>query len=186
MNHWINLSLFSLVLFSCGGTQRANVKPASMPSGGSFTGVWHSPQYGEMQLVQNGNTVIGEYEKDERSGKIQGHAVGDLMRFEWTDHRELVRGKPLITKGHGYFKYTMGDDGDHYIVGEWGHGNDEIGGGPWRAVKDRRRKPQLSTDRTTTGGESLGDDLDEGGSEGTPSNTGSEAQEPGADILDNI
>lgn len=162
-------------LAACGGGGgRANVSPGTMPAGQTFTGVWHSPQYGEMQMVQTGSQVVGEYVQDERRGRIQGTVQGDLLRFEWSERRELVAGRPIVTRGRGYFRFVVGDDRDYYIVGEWGHDDNETGGGPWRGVRDRRRRPRLSTDTgggsATTGsgdGEDMGDDLDSPGASST-------------------
>ena len=150
----------ALLAAGCGGgINRANVSPGPMPDGETFTGVWHSPQYGEMQLVQTGNSVVGEYVHYERRGRIQGTVTGDLMRFEWTERRELVAGRPNTTRGRGYFRFQVGDDNDRYIVGEWGHDDSETGGGPWRAVRDRRRRPSLAGGAGgTSGGSTAGDE----------------------------
>lgn len=131
----------------CGGASagRADVEPESMPPGGTFTGVWSSPQYGEMQLVQTGSHVVGRYQKNERVGRIQGTVQGDLLRFQWEEKREMVQGRPTITRGRGYFKYEIGDDGRHYAIGEWGIDNSEVGGGPWRAYKLKGREPTIDT-----------------------------------------
>ncbi len=149
---WLLGSLLLSLSPGCGGDgiRHANVSPGVMPAGQTFTGVWHSPQYGEMQMVQTGSQVVGEYTQDERHGRIQGTAQGDLMRFEWTEQRELVMGRPTTTRGHGYFQFQIGADTDSYIVGEWGHDQNETGGGPWRAARDRRRQPHMGA--TTTGG----------------------------------
>ncbi len=160
-------------LAACGGAGRANISAGTMPAGQTFTGVWHSPQYGEMQMVQTGNQVIAEYVQDERRGRIQGTAQGDLLRFEWSERRELVAGRPVVTRGRGYFRFVLGEDTDSYIVGEWGHDENETGGGPWRGVRDRRRRPRLSTD--SGGGATTGGDMGEGGGEG-----GDDLDSPGA------
>ncbi len=146
-----------LAIAGCGGGG-VNIPEGPMPEGGSFTGVWHSPQYGEMHMVQTGSNVVGEYTKDERRGRIQGTVQGNVMRFEWSEERELVAGRPITTRGRGYFRYAIGDDGDHYIRGEWGHDNNMAGGGPWNAVRDRRRQPHVGG--TGSGGES-GSDVEE-------------------------
>lgn len=154
-------AVLALILVGCGGGgSRASVSPGAMPSGGNFTGVWFSPQYGEMHMVQTGSQVVGEYTKDERRGRLQGTVQGDLMRFQWEEQREMVQGRPLVTRGRGYFQYSIGPDGDHYIQGEWGHDDNELGGGPWNGVKSRNRRPQLSTDRGRSGGgeDEYGDD----------------------------
>lgn len=152
----------------CGGSSsgRANVSPGVMPDGGTYNGVYTSVQYGEMNLCQTGTQVIGDFRKNERYGRIQGTVQGNLLRFEWTEDRELVIGRPTRTRGRGYFQYREGEDGDHYILGEWGHDDSETGGGPWRAVKmrgNRRPNCNFATD-DTSGGEGY-DDSDYGDSD---------------------
>ena len=114
-----------------------------MPAGGHYGGVWFSPQYGEMEVVQSGNQVVGTYVKNERAGRFQGNATGNLLRFTWTEDRELVPGRPTVAEGRGYFKYVIGEDGKHYLVGEWGYDDNEVGGGEWRAYKLRHKKARL-------------------------------------------
>lgn len=137
--------LFALSLAACGGSsgRTASVSAGPMPTGGSFTGVWHSPQYGEMHLVQTNTTVIGEYEKDHRKGRLQGGVKGNVLRFYWEEERELVQGRSSKTNGRGYFVYEIGDDKRHYIRGEWGIDHDEIGGGTWNAYRLQNRTPEL-------------------------------------------
>ena len=138
---WMGFSL--LLLGGCGGTEKV-VTPGAMPQGGTFTGVWFSPQYGEMHMVQTGATVVGKYEKAERTGRIQGHVTGDLMRFQWTEKREMIAGRPTETTGRGYFRIVFDEpEGVYKFVGEWGHDQQEMGGGPWNGVKSKKRKPDL-------------------------------------------
>jgi hypothetical protein len=115
-----------------------------------------------MDMVQNGNAVIGEYKQDERSGKIQGEASGDLLRFEWVEKKSMVSNRANETRGHGYFRYMIDkSNGDHVLSGEWGLGDAETGGGPWRAVKSKRKVPHLSTENggdNSSGGESNSSD----------------------------
>lgn len=160
-----------LTLAACGGGN-AGVSAGPMPSEGSFTGVYFSPQYGEMHMIQNGSSVIGEYKKDERTGRIQGDADGNLMRFEWTESRAMVSNRPTVTRGRGYFRYSINPTNDeHQIDGEWGLDDDETGGGPWTAVKSKRRQPRLSTDRDSSG------DGDTGSSEDYGDDTGGDSEE---------
>jgi len=192
------LALLSAVALipACGGGS-GNRSAGTMPQGGTFTGVWHSPQYGEMNMVQTGNAVVGEYHKDERSGRIQGTANGNLMRFEWNEERELVGGLPQTTRGRGYFHYSIDDAGKHTLLGEWGIDDDDAGGGVWNAYKMMNRSPTLSSD--TSGGANDvenpdwddtgegasggggGDDWDDGG--GGSGDTGG-GDDPGADLDD--
>lgn len=157
-------TLIALVAVAgCGGGGRANVSAGPMPDGGSYSGIWHSPQYGEMHMAQSGSQIHGCYVMNERVGRIQGSIEGNLMRFEWSERREMVVGRPTLTRGRGYFLYQVGGDGDHYIEGQWGHDDNESGGGPWRAVRDRRRSRRPNPESCGQGGDSGGGEETEGG-----------------------
>lgn len=171
-----------VVVAGCGGDQgtRANVRAGSMPPGGTFTGVWFSPQYGEMNVIQSGTAIVGEYQKDERAGKFEGRVTGNLARFQWSEERSLVQGRPSVTRGHGYFRYEIGDDGRHNLIGEWGLDDDEVGGGVWNAYKMRNRRPRLSTDESNElpGGPT---ELPSGPSEDTNGGSDTEPQDTSLD-----
>lgn len=146
--------------FACGGSS-SNVSAGPMPDGGNFSGVYFSPQYGEMHLVQNGSAVHGKYKKDERSGDLQGEAEGNLLRFEWKEYKAMISNRPQLTVGHGYFHYMVDPaSGDHVLKGRWGNGDDDHQGGEWNAYKSRSRDPDLES-ISTGGGEGGGDELDE-------------------------
>ena len=149
-----------------------------MPRGGSFTGVWFSPQYGRLDMRQEGQSVIGEYAKDERTGRIQGIARGRVMRFQWTEKRELVSGMPRKTTGRGYFEYILDSDGDHKLRGEWGHDRAETGGGPWNAVKSKKSLPRLSFDSDSS------EDAEEGDSELSEAEEGDDGTDNGEELDD--
>jgi hypothetical protein len=165
------LPLLALVL-ACGGGS-SNIRAGNMPEGGTYHGVWQSPQYGNMHLCQSGSQVVGDYEKDERHGRIQGTLQGDLLRFQWEERREMVVGRPTVTRGRGYFRIAKGDDNDWYFQGQWGHDDAEEGGGPWNGVRMRRGTPTrcAATDGSqTSGGSSANDsswDEDEGSGSGS-------------------
>ncbi len=166
-----------MLLVACGGGG-AGVSAGPMPPEGSFTGVYFSPQYGEMHMIQNGSSVIGEYKKDERSGKIQGDADGNLLRFEWTENRAMVSNRPTVTRGRGYFRYTINPTNEeHQIDGEWGLDDNETGGGPWTAVKSKRRQPRLSSDSESSGGDSGGSSDDYGDESSDDSSDDSSGEE---------
>lgn len=165
----------ALFSFACGGGGLAGVHPGPMPSGGSFSGVWFSPQYGEMHIQQNGATAIGRFEKDEKKGRLQGTIDGDLMRFEWTQRRELVVGRPTESTGHGYFRVFMDPTENAWkIEGRWGRDDSESNGGPWTAIRARNRRPDLDGQGTT------------GGSQREESNDYSGTQSDGPDDLSDL
>lgn len=157
-------ALHAVALTACGGGG-PQIVAGSMPAGGSFTGVYYSPQYGEMNMIQNGSAVIGEYKQEMREGKIQGEASGDLLKFEWTERKAMVSNRAQETRGHGYFRYVIDKgNGDHVLQGEWGLGDSMTGGGPWNAVKSKRKEPHLSHE--TSGGDSNDESTDSDESKG--------------------
>jgi hypothetical protein len=176
---WLVLAS-ALALHGCGGAPKHVIQVGPMPDGGSFTGVWFSPQYGEMHIEQNGSSAIGRYSRDERSGRIQGSVEGDVMRFEWTESRELIVGRPTETKGHGYFKIVKHADDDTWnLDGRWGTDESEHNGGPWTAVRSKTRRPEVSPagESAPSSGSSTpssSDENDYGGRDvGSPSSGGS-------------
>ena len=175
----------ALALAGCAGSSTPALVVKSMPEGGSFTGVWFSPEYGEMHMRQSGASAIGRYSKDERSGRIQGHVEGDIMRFEWTEKRELLAGRAVQTKGHGYFR-IVNDPADKTfkLAGEWGNDAAERGGGPWTAVKSKSMQPRV---------DDKGNETETSGAESTPSSdssdgasTGFEGKDVSGSELDNL
>jgi hypothetical protein len=158
-------TLLALSATAC-GSKPPEIVAGKMPEGGNFSGVYFSPQYGEMNMVQNGSAVIGEYKQEMRTGKIQGEASGDLMKFEWIERKALVSNRAQETRGHGYFRYVVDPaNGDHILKGEWGLGDAQLGGGPWNAYKAKGKEPKLSQE--TSGGDSSGS---EGGDSSGESN----------------
>jgi len=174
----------SWMLLACGGgAHRASVRAGTMPDGGTFTGVWFSPQYGEMHMIQNGATVVGRYQKEERTGRIQGGVEGDIMRFEWTEKRELITGHPSSTKGRGYFRVVKDDQEDTWkLMGEWGNDTYETGGGPWNAVKSKTRRPDVDGQGDGSGSESSGSEESEGSYEGSDDDTGNKGKDDLSDL----
>jgi len=153
----MGFKLASLVLVTlvaaCGGANATNIPKGPMPGEGSWTGVFHSPQYGEMNMIQNGALIAGEYKKDEREGKLQGEADGNYMTFEWEEKRMSISNRATVHRGHGYFLYMIDPaSGDHVIKGRWGMNDDDSDGGEWNAYKMKNKEPVLSGG--SSGGES--------------------------------
>lgn len=143
----------AVTLVGCGGS-KSKIEVGPKPKGTTFFGVWQSPQYGNMHLCQSeGGVVVGDFEKDERVGRLFGKPEGDILRFQWEERRALIENRPTMKKGRGYFRISIGEDGDQYLQGEWGFDDNMLGGGPWNAVKMRGAVPNRcygsSTDATT-------------------------------------
>lgn len=181
MRSAFGLGLAVLFLTACGGSGTTSLQVGTMPDGGSFSGVFFSPQYGEMHMVQNGNAVVGKYKKDERSGNLQGEVEGDVMRFEWVEFKAMVSNRPQESRGRGYFRYMVDpSSGDHVLKGRWGLADNDTNGGEWNAYKSKTREPDLES---FGGGESSGGEssTDESSSEESSESRGADGFEEGAD-----
>lgn len=164
--------LYAALMTACGGGS-PGLRAGPMPEGGSFSGVWYSPQYGEMHMVQNGATVIGKFAKEEKTGRVQGSVDGDLMRFEWTQKRELIVGRPNDAKGHGYFRLNYDEAEKAWkIDGRWGIDDSETNGGPWTAIRARNRRPDLDGEHGSSG--DSGGSSDESSDDSDNSSSGSD------------
>jgi len=132
----------AVIAAACGGSKaHVNVTPGEMPMDGNWDGVYASPAYGRMEFTANGTTVYGLYESERWKGKIEGEAMGDVLHFRWTQWNGDMHGKVRETKGNGWFRYIVENEGSedkprytHFIRGEWGYGDDNTGN-KWEAVK---------------------------------------------------
>jgi len=136
---------------ACGAKEEpkvAKVAPGEMPQGASWNGVYFNPQFGNLHLVEAGGSVQGRWKKTDESawGELNGPVNGNLMKFEWTEHKAGMVGPASMTKGKGYFLYTRppGDDVDDTLEGQWGLVDREVGN-KWDCVKQRRVTPDLKS-----------------------------------------
>ncbi|MBN1608867.1 MAG: hypothetical protein JW940_19730 [Polyangiaceae bacterium] len=123
--------------------ENPNLRPGEMPVGSEWQGVYYSPTYGNLHLVEDGDKIDGKWRTTggEAWGELSGKATGNLLRYEWTEHKIGLVGPSSTSKGKGYFKYSKPENGDpDEIKGEWGL-NDSETGNPWSAIKQRNVKP---------------------------------------------
>lgn len=101
----------------------------------NLNGSWNSPEWGEMELVQNGNIITGYYTHDE--GQIKGIIRKDRMEFQWwelVEKGQAYQSAALRQRGDGYF--VISDDGtESKINGVWRYEGDTDWSGKWTAVK---------------------------------------------------
>jgi hypothetical protein len=137
---------FAIGLPACGTQNTAKVaavKAGDMPEGGDWTGVYYDETNGYLHLVLEGDTVSGAWRTTagDAYGKLSGKVTGDLLKYDWEEHRIGMVGPSATRKGRGYFKYRIPKkDEAHEITGEWGLGMDETGM-KWHGVKQLNRKP---------------------------------------------
>lgn len=121
----------------------AAVKAGDMPEGGDWTGVYYDQTNGYLHAIKEGDTVSAKWRTTagDAWGELSGKVTGDLLKFEWKEHRIGMVGPTATRSGRGYFKYTVPKaDEAHVIKGEWGLGTDETGM-KWEGVKQLNRKP---------------------------------------------
>jgi hypothetical protein len=155
-----------------GGAKVANVKAGDMPESAEWTGVYYSPLYGYIHLVQEGNTVSGKWQRPDKSkwADLHGEATGNLLKFGWTEYAMGVIGPGAKVVGKGYLVYTRpeGDNVDDVVKGELGRGDSEVG-----SEIDGIKQRNVNPDPDSIGGSSPtdvgGGDWDGGNKEeGTP------------------
>jgi hypothetical protein len=143
-----------LAVAGCGGGQTgkptaAQLKPGNLPEGGSWDGVYFNPVWGYLHLQHEGSSLNGRWKTADESawGEMHGTVEGDIVRFEWAEHKVGLVGPSATRKGRGYFRYTRpsGENVDDRLIGEWGFDDAEVGGGEWDAVKQRNIKPDLKS-----------------------------------------
>ena len=102
----------ALMALGCSGSQKrtsatSNVTAGDMPEGADWTGVYFSQTYGNLHLIEEGGSISGKWRttNGEAWGELAGEANGDLLRYEWTEHKIGLVGPSSTSKGRGYFKY---------------------------------------------------------------------------------
>lgn len=146
-------------LTGCGGPEgkTANVVAGDMPASETWAGVYFHPVYGRLHLVEQDNNVIGKWQRTDKSawGQLSGTKVGNVMHFQWTEHKYGMVGPSAEVKGKGYFVYKMGPDGIAQLHGEYGLDADETGSS-WDCVKQMAGKVPEQPDLNSISGETPG------------------------------
>ncbi|MCP4602884.1 MAG: hypothetical protein GY847_20605 [Proteobacteria bacterium] len=135
---------------ACGGAGKDEVRwiEGEMPPNGNFDGVYQS-DFGRLELTASGSSVVGLYESDQFSGRIEGEVEDNLLFFRWTQWNQEMRGKTRETKGEGVFQYLIDEvamAGNrtktyHRLEGWWGYDRGDMIN-RWNAAKlsDRAKK----------------------------------------------
>ncbi len=125
-------------------TNIASIHAGEMPNGGSWNGVYYDQVFGYLHLTVDGSAANGAWRTvaGDAWGELFGEVDGDLLKYEWTQHKIGMIGANATSSGKGYFRYTIPKaDEAHVIVGEWGMGDDALGQ-KWEAVKQKNMDPE--------------------------------------------
>ncbi len=154
----------------------ANSVSKEMPEGASWKGVYYSQTFGNLHLVEDGDSIKGAWRtaSGEAWGELEGKTDGALLKYHWVEHRIGMVGPSADKKGKGYFVYMRpnrggsGKDPDE-IKGQWGLGDNEAGN-KWEAIKQTNVEPDpksVMPDEVERGAGVSGGGWDEGsGAEG--------------------
>jgi hypothetical protein len=142
----VALAALSVTLLGCGGpsAMTANIKPGDMPEGESWTGVYFHPVYGYLHMVEQDTSVIGKWDRADKSawGELSGTKVGNVLHFQWKEHKKGLVGVAAESHGKGVFVYKMGPNKIAELDGQFGLNDDEVGS-DWHNVKQQNMKPDL-------------------------------------------
>jgi hypothetical protein len=148
----LGCSAGALSLGGCGEPPKhaktAKVAVGSMPADATFKGVWFNPVFGELHMLTEGNTVSGKYKSQSSGiwGIIHGTITGDVVHFEWEEHKTGAIGPGSKRQGKGYWKYVPSEPPEQpKLKGEWGFAENEVGGGDWDSVKQKDVEPKPDT-----------------------------------------
>ncbi len=182
----LTVVLAMLGLTACGGGVQGAFTPAPMPAGGDWTGTYFS-DWGRLEMVQNGDTIVGEYRSDIKHGRISGTVNGNVFRFTWNQRDDRIIGHSRALEGSGQFQYLVGDNGETTLNGTWGYGSNVAGGGVWNAQKSRSRaRPRIGEDNSTPAGTNEGGEEQTGNDTGSDSGDSSSDDSAGGDSLDDL
>jgi hypothetical protein len=139
----------TLSLVACGdGKESKSAKVASgpMPEGESWTGVYFHPVYGYLHLVEEGPTVVGRWKRADQShwGELSGTKSGNVLHYQWKEHKIGMIGAAEATQGKGYFVYKLDNEQRPILEGQFGMNEDETGT-DWRNMKQTRMEPDLKS-----------------------------------------
>ena len=105
-----------LVLVGCVGQQELSSDGSGTAS---FTGTWES-EWGQLVLLQEGDTVTGSYTHD--NGKIKGNVHGNVLKGTWSEAPSYS-----APQDAGDFEFVLTSDGKSWL-GKWRYGSC----GDWR------------------------------------------------------
>jgi hypothetical protein len=131
----------------------AKVASGPMPEGEQWQGVYFHPVYGYLHLVEEGSNVVGRWKRTDHShwGEMSGTTAGNVLHYQWKEHKIGMVGAASTTKGKGYFVYKVNKEGIGELHGQFGLDNSEVGS-DWKNVKQVRMPPDLKS----IGGDSEG------------------------------
>jgi hypothetical protein len=131
----VSLSLLMILCgWACGSKPVQKDLPGAPIPGLNLSGDWFSPEFGTMNIKQDGIAISGEYEdrfSKDRNGHFRGVIKGDIVRLTW-----IQPGNPkaaiMPKKGMAWLRVKKRGAA---LEGEFGYDNSHDDGGLWTATK---------------------------------------------------
>ena len=127
------------LLVGCGsrGLRVASIQPGAMPEGKSWTAVFFNQTYGNLHIEESGANIRGRWQNGEKFGEMTGTHDGNVLHFQWKQLNTAFVGANAQKSGKGVFIYVAPDapGGPGKLKGQWGYGDDELGGGTWDCIE---------------------------------------------------
>lgn len=156
----IGLAGSAALLSGCAGDapKTAQIHAGDMPEGETWQGVYYHQVFGYLHMVENGNIVIGKWQRSDKSrwGELSGTKIGNLLHFTWKEHTYGLVGPAAELHGKGVFVYRVEMSGEHKVPkldGQFGLDADEVGS-TWNCIKQDRMEPKMDSitgDNSATG-----------------------------------
>lgn len=148
------LALPMVATVACGGSQtgpktKVEVPAGKMPEGGDWHGVFYSQTYGFLHLTKTGDGIVGAWRTvaGDKWGELYGQVDGDVLNYEWKEHKIGMIGPNATVTGRGFFRYVVPETGEaHEIRGEWGLGENNAGH-TWTALRQNNQEPDPASVR---------------------------------------
>jgi hypothetical protein len=136
-----------------GGAKSAHITPGDMPASETWSGVYFHPVYGYLHMVEQDTNVIGKWKRADQSawGELSGTKVGNVLHFQWKEHKYGLVGPAAESHGKGVFVYKMNKEGIAELDGQFGIDDDETGS-DWHNIKQQRMAPDLGSITGDLGG----------------------------------
>ena len=106
----------AVAIGACGNQQQAKVaavQAGDLPEGGDWSGVYYDQTNGNLHLVHEGDTVSGKWRTTagDAWGEMSGKVTGDLLKYDWKEHRIGMVGPSATRNGRGYFQVQRAEEG---------------------------------------------------------------------------
>ncbi len=151
-----SLSVGGVCAVGCGTPEakEPKVQAGEMPPNETWTGVYFHPAYGYLHIVEEGSNIVGKWKRTDQSawGELSGTKQGNLIRYQWKEHKIGLVGPASVSQGRGFFTYhATKEDGIFELDGKFAvDGRDEWV--EWHNVKQQRMVPDLKSISGDTGG----------------------------------